>query len=193
MARPREFDRQDAARSALELFWRGGYDGVCISDLERVTGVDRKGLYNTYGNKEGLFREALDLYLARAETLIQTPLEAPDAGRSEVEAILRMLASPAGHLKHQRGCLLCHSAAEGDAGSAAVARRVRAYFRRLRDGFAHALRGARDAGELGTGRDPEVLADFLVGTVMGLSAMARAGRPRAQIDHYIDTALGALD
>ncbi len=193
MARPREFDRDEATESALALFWREGYAGAGIAELERATGVGRKGLYNTFGSKEGLFCEALELYIDRAEALILAPLEAPDAGRAEVESILRMLASPHGHLKQRRGCLLCHAAADGEADSEAVTRSVRGYFRRLREGFAHALRGAQAADELGVGRDPEILGDFLVGTVMGLSAMARAGRPRAQIQHYVDTALGALD
>ena len=70
---------------------------------------------------------------------------------------------------------------------------MQAYLRRLRNGFAGALRRALAAGDIAADKDPEALADFFVGTVMGLSAMARAGRPRTQIMHYIDTALATLD
>ena len=70
---------------------------------------------------------------------------------------------------------------------------MQGYMQRLRSGFANALRGAQTAGDLVSEKDPEVVADFLVGTVMGLSAMARAGRPREQIRHYIETALATLD
>ena len=69
---------------------------------------------------------------------------------------------------------------------------VHGYLQRLRQGFANALGSARTAGDLGAEKDPDVLADFLVGAVMGLSAMARAGRPRKQIMHYIDTTLATL-
>lgn len=178
---------------ALELFWRDGYDRTGLADLERATGVGRKGLYNTFGSKTGLFRESLDLYLERAAAVVLEPLEAENAGRSEVESILRLLASPKGHLKENRGCLVCFTAESEVMRSEEVARCVRGYFKRLRNGFAHALRGAAAAGDLGPQHDPEVMGDFLVGTVMGLSAMARAGRPRVQVQHYIEAALAALD
>ncbi len=67
------------------------------------------------------------------------------------------------------------------------------YFRRLRKAFLHALRGAQTRGELAEERDPEALADFLVGTVMGLSSLARAARPRRQIRSFVETALSSLD
>ncbi len=177
----------------MELFWREGYDRTGVAELERATGVGRKGLYNTYGSKRGLFRESLALYVERAAEHILAPLEAENAGRAEVESILRLLASPNGHLKENRGCLICLTAESEVMRSEHVARCVRGYFQRLRNGFAHALRGASAAGDLGPRHDPEVLGDFLVGTVMGLSAMARARRPRTQIRHYVETALAALD
>jgi len=74
-----------------------------------------------------------------------------------------------------------------------ITRRVRGYFKRLRSAFANALRGASASGDLSAQHDPDVLSDFLVGAVIGLSAMARAGRPRGQIQHYIDTVLASLD
>lgn len=193
MGRPREFDRDVATDCALDLFWREGYDCAGVAELERATGVGRKGLYNTFGSKRGLFRETLDLYVERAVERVLAPLEAENAGRADIESILRLLGSPAGHLKGNRGCLICLTAESEVMRSEEVARRVRGYFQRLRNGFAHALRCADAAGELGPRHDPEVLGDFMVGTVMGLSAMARAGRPRAQIRHYVETALAALD
>ena len=193
MVRPREFDADVVTDRALDLFWRKGYQGASLADLERETGVGRKGLYNTFGSKQGLFLEALTRYEARAIELILAPLESAGAGRAEIEHVFHMLASREGQLKGNRGCLFCLTAESEVARSEEVAQRVQAYLQRLRHGFASALRGARTAGDLAPPKDPEVLADFLVGTVMGLSAMARAGRPRAQIMHYIDTALATLD
>lgn len=184
----------DVAKArALDVFWREGYDRTGVADLERATGVGRKGLYNTFGSKCGLFHESLGIYLQRAERVVLAPLEAENAGRGEIESLLTLLASPKGHLKENRGCLVCLTTESEVMRSKEVARSVRGYLRRLRNGFAHALRGASAAGDLGAHHDPEVSADFLVGTVMGLSAMARAGLPRAQIRHYIDSSLAALD
>ena len=193
MARTREFDTDVVIARALDLFWREGYDGASLADLERETGVGRKGLYNTFGSKHGLFLEALTLYVSRAVELILAPLESASAGRAEIVHLFEWLASQEGQLKENRGCLVCVTAQSEVAPSEEIAQRVQTYLQRLRQSFAGALHSAQVAGDLGARKDPEVLADFLTGTAMGLSAMARAGRPQTQIMHYIDTALATLD
>ena len=193
MGRPREFDTDIVTDRALNLFWRVGYECTSLVDLERETGVGRRGLYNTFGSKHGLFLEALRRYEAQSVELILEPLESQGAGRTEIEDFFLMLTSQEGQLKGNRGCLFCLTADSEVAGAAEVAERVNGYFQRLRQGFVQALRSAQTAGDLGAEKNSEVLADYLVGTVMGLSAMARAGRPRTQIMHYIDTVLATLD
>ena len=194
MTRPREFDTDIVTNRALDLFLRKGYASASLADLEHETGVGRKGLYNTFGSKHGLFIEALKQYEdLMATPLILAPLESEGAGRAEILHVFALLASPDGHLKENRGCLYCQTAKSEVAQSKDVAGRVRKYFERLRRGFANALRGALATGDIAPHKDPEVLADFLVGTVMGLSAMARARRPKAQIEHYVETAMTALD
>ncbi len=193
MARPREFDTDIVTDRALDLFWREGYECASLANLERETGVGRKGLYNTFGSKHGLFLEALKRYEARAIELVLAPLESAGAGRAAIAHVLGLLASREGQLKGNRGCLICLTAESEVTQTEEIVQCVHGYLQRLRQGFANALGNARTAGDLAANKDPEALADFFVGTVMGLSAMARAGRPRTQIMHYIDTALATLD
>jgi len=193
MVRPREFDADVVTDRALDLFWREGYECASLSALERETGVGRKGLYNTFGSKQGLFLESLNRYVERASELVLAPLESAGAGRATIAHVLGLLASQEGQLKENRGCLICLTAESEVTQTEEVLQFVHGYFQRLRQGFVNALGSAQTGGDLGAEKDPDVLADFLVGTVMGLSAMARAGRPRTQIMHYIDTALATLD
>ncbi len=193
MTRPREFDTEIVTDRALDLFSRAGFAGVSLADLETVTGVGRKGLYNTFGSKRGLFIEALKRYEERALQMIIVPLETEGAGRAEIVRVFGFVASPDGQLKGNRGCLFCLTAKSEVARFEDVGARVSDYFGKLRHGFLCALQGARKAGDLAPQKDPEVLADFLIGTVMGLSAMARAHRPAAQVKHYVETALAALN
>jgi AcrR family transcriptional regulator len=48
---------------ALRVFWRKGYEGASLSDLTKAVGVSRPSLYAAFGDKEALFRKALDRYL----------------------------------------------------------------------------------------------------------------------------------
>ena len=63
MRRPRSFDIDRARDRALLVFWRKGYEGASLSDLTKAVGVNRPSLYGAFGDKEALFRNALDRYL----------------------------------------------------------------------------------------------------------------------------------
>jgi AcrR family transcriptional regulator len=72
MARPREFDLDEALERCLELFWARGFAGVSLSDLEEATGLGRQSLYAAFGNKEALFAAVLERYSANTERWLAT-------------------------------------------------------------------------------------------------------------------------
>ena len=61
--RPREFDRDTALRAAMLGFWRQGYEGASLADLTRAMKISKPTLNATFGDKAGLPREALSMYL----------------------------------------------------------------------------------------------------------------------------------
>src|SRR5215212_1579071 len=63
MGRPREFDIDQALDRALKVFWRKGYEGASLPALTKAMGINRPSLYAAFGNKEALFRQAIDRYI----------------------------------------------------------------------------------------------------------------------------------
>ncbi|MFR9720626.1 TetR/AcrR family transcriptional regulator [Aeromonas diversa] len=47
----------------MELFWQKGYEATSVADLVDHLGINRFSLYNSYGDKLTLYREALRHYL----------------------------------------------------------------------------------------------------------------------------------
>ena len=62
MARPREFDVDDALDRAMNVFWAKGYEATSMSDLMAAMDLSKSSLYDTFGSKHELFLSALQRY-----------------------------------------------------------------------------------------------------------------------------------
>lgn len=68
MARPRNFNKAQALKSAMHVFWQKGYDTTKLPDLLAATGLSRSSLYETFGDKQALFEASIKEYLATIGT-----------------------------------------------------------------------------------------------------------------------------
>jgi AcrR family transcriptional regulator len=78
MARPREFDQENALRKAIRLFSQQGFAATSTDELMRLMGIGRQSMYDTFGDKRALFLKALDLYVTESIQSINAELESPD-------------------------------------------------------------------------------------------------------------------
>lgn len=188
MGRPREFDVNEALLAALNEFWRKGYEGASLSDLTEAMGITRPSLYATFGNKEELFRKALDHYERRYLCFFKDGLAQPTA-RGVVERLLNGYAdmqtdpvTPPGCLGTS-GALACSPAAESV--------RQELVARRIRDQavLQERLERARSEGDLPPEADPVVLARYVMTLVQGMAVQASSGASRADLHTVIATAM----
>jgi AcrR family transcriptional regulator len=63
VGRPKKFDRESVLEKALPVFWRHGFADTSLQELERVTGVNKSGLYSEFKGKEDLFVQSLRYYV----------------------------------------------------------------------------------------------------------------------------------
>ncbi len=167
--RPLGFDRAEALARLMTLFWQVGFERVTQQQMATVTGLSTSSLYNSFGTKTEIYREAVADYLRRMRTLVE-PLEEGDAGVADVlEMLTRMeavLAGPYGGF----GCLA--TTAMVTPVDDEVDRATRRYRERLRAGFAAAASRSRALNE--TTGDPTVLANVMTAAVLGTLTVARA-------------------
>src|SRR5919112_6033196 len=103
--RPREFEPDEALARALEVFWNQGYEGASLGELTAAMGINRPSLYAAFGNKEALFRKALDRYVNERMTFMRSAIEEPTA-RAVAERLLRGAVDLLGNPRNPRGCLM---------------------------------------------------------------------------------------
>src|SRR3954471_10954322 len=77
--RKRQFDADEALERALEVFRTRGYEGATLPELTEARGITRPSLYAAFGNKEQLFRKALDRYQTGPQSFVAQALKKPTA------------------------------------------------------------------------------------------------------------------
>jgi AcrR family transcriptional regulator len=188
--RPRQFDINQALDRALEVFWRKGYEGTSLPELTKAMGINRPSLYAAFGNKEALFRRALDRYAEGPAGYVQEALNQPTA-RAVAERLLYgtidLLTDP----RYPRGCLLVQGALA--CGAAAESVRQELVARRMA-GEADIRRRFERAvadGDLPAETDPADLARYLVTVNRGMAVLAAGGATRAELGRVAEIALRA--
>src|SRR5438067_5604399 len=109
VGRPRSFDIDKALDRALQVFWHKGYEGTTLSDLTQAMGINRPSLYAAFGNKEALFRKALDRYGEGPAAYVRAALEEPTA-RAVAERLLLGTVEGLTDPGHPTGCLMVQGA-----------------------------------------------------------------------------------
>ena len=190
MGRHREFDIDDALSAALHVFWLKGFEGASLTDLTDAMAITRPSLYAAFGNKETLFRKALDRYQTTCMAFLASALDEPTA-RRVVETMLYGYADAQTDQAHPPGCLgtngalVCSEAADP----------VRRELIRRREASEAELRARLDRavsdGDLAADTDTIDLASYVMTIVHGMSVQAASGADRETLYAVVRTALRA--
>lgn len=190
MGRPREFDVDEALDRALGVFWRLGYEGASLPDLTEAMGINRPSLYAAFGNKESLFRKALDRYAEGPAVYIRQALEAPtarEAAHRLIHGSVELLSDPS----RPRGCLMVQGALACGTGAESIrcelAARRAAGEAAVRERFERALA----EGDLPCGSCPADLARYVMTVAQGLSVQASGGATRDDLSRVATIAMQA--
>ncbi|MEM8737981.1 MAG: TetR/AcrR family transcriptional regulator [Planctomycetota bacterium] len=190
--RPPKFDETQVLDTAAALFKRRGYDAVSVAELCDATGLAMASLYHRFGDKAGLYREALDRYGRTANDPQIAALEAGDDPLDAVRNYVRQWKRHAG-AGPGGGCLFTQAMARGDRTHPdAPDATARAYTARLRKALSATLRRAVAAGQLPAGTEVAAVADALLTLAFGVAVVGRGGMPGSMIDHAVAAGLSLL-
>ncbi|WP_430786372.1 TetR/AcrR family transcriptional regulator [Actinoplanes sp. G11-F43] len=191
MGRPRGFDTAEALERAMVVFWEQGYEGASLSDLTGAMGITKTSMYAAFGNKEQLFRKALDRYTEGPASYVARALGQGTA-REVAAAFLTGSVRASTRPGCPAGCLgVQGSLAAGEDGR--VARDVLAAWRDSgREYLLRRFQRAASEGDLPAGTDPAVLARYLMAVANGIAVQAAGGATREQLQEVADMALVRL-
>jgi len=188
LGRPRGFDADRALDRALAIFWRDGYEGASLPALTKAMGINRPSLYAAFGNKEALFRKAIERYDAGPAGYTYKALKRPTA-REVVEALLDGIVALLTKPQNPGGCLMV----QGALACGKNAKRVRQSLASRRAAGVVAIRRrfqrAIDEGDLPASADASGLARFVATVMHGMAVQAASGANRKELLRVKDIVL----
>ncbi|WP_136485574.1 TetR/AcrR family transcriptional regulator [Vibrio sp. H11] len=174
MARKCNFDRDQKLAQAMELFWQRGYAHTAISDLIDALQINRFSLYNTFGDKQQLYYQALDKYLQSVSFPALAELQKPQASLSEIEHFLRQFAEL--QRQRSRGCFMQNALVEHAGEDERVLERGHQLFDHLTEVLTQALTKAVASGAVAGNLAPAALASLILTQMQGMRVLGKAKR-----------------
>jgi TetR/AcrR family transcriptional repressor of nem operon len=174
MARPKAFNRDQALRTAMLLFWKKGYEATSTDDLVRAMEIGRQSLYDTFDDKHSLYIEALQLYNSEQNSKHAKILLADVSPLAAIEALLCSVVGD--ELEVQAlGCMNINAVCEFGQRDRDVTALEKASHEELLSHLERTLHQAKENGEVAPDLDVKKAARFLSTTFTGLKVRARAG------------------
>jgi AcrR family transcriptional regulator len=187
MARPKEFDVEQALDAAMAVFQEHGYEGASAARLVDSMKIGRQSAYDTFGDKWQLYLAAVRRYnsaeaRAHIATLKRRP-RAVDGIKAAVDRVVR---------EARRGCLGVHSICEFGDRSVELNEIHASADQTLRAAFKERISEAQLAGDISSELTPNSCVDFLWAGFAGIRIAARGGATDARLQAIGQLTLRAL-
>lgn len=190
--RPRAFDMEKALDRALRVFWHKGYEGASLSDLTQAMEINRPSLYAAFGDKEALFRTALDRYAEGPAAYLDKALNEPTA-RAVIKGMLYgaidLLTDP----RNPRGCLAVQGALACGTAAESIRRELVSRRAAREAALRQRLKRAKSEGDLPADANPADLARYVATVMQGMAVQAASGAGRKEMRGVAQIALQAWD
>ena len=190
MGRPRAFNMDQALDQALHVFWKKGYEGTSIIDLTEAIGINPPSLYAAFGNKETLFKKALDRYETRRDEIFEAAFAAPTAYKA-IQLLLEGTAERLSGRDGPSGCLMVQAALCGGEECDSVRKDLAARRAKGEVLIRKRLERGKKEGDLPKDADLIGLARYLTTVMQGMSVQAASGASRKELRAIVNTALRA--
>lgn len=169
MPRKPNYDRDELIDRARDLFWKRGWAGTSLKDLEATLQMKPGSFYAAFGSKDALFAIAMEKYasdgLERLKTLAHE-LGPIKALQRFPEMVVENDDAPA------KACMLSKTLLELHAHNHPLAHDANLHLLKMEDQFTELFQQAQAKGDIASAHDPKQLARRYQSDLLGLRISA---------------------
>jgi AcrR family transcriptional regulator len=186
--RPLAFKQDEALDKALHVFWSHGYEGASMSELTEALGINKPSIYAAFGNKEALFRKALERYRTGPVAFVAEAMQQPTA-RKVVEKFLVRAANFFSDKSTPNGCMIVQGALTCGQSSHAIQQELIAYRGHFESSLSKRFELAKTQGDLSSNVNAKQLAKYIATIHQGMSVQATSGATREELLAIVEMAM----
>lgn len=192
MARPREFDENEALLQAMRTFWAKGYEATSLADLLNATGLSKSSLYDTFGNKRELFLAAFEVYRQERMRMLHGYLRSGPTAYASIRSFFDMIVEHARRDERPFGCMSCNEAVEFGPHDLEIQQLVERDFAGMENELCDAIERGKEDGSIPLSKNARKLARFLTVAHQGLQITARSKSDVNRLDDALCVMLETL-
>lgn len=192
MARKKNFDETEVLQKALMLFWEQGYNATSIQDLVDHLGINRASIYDTWGDKHGLYLETLRHYRKLTSSHLREKLRSDKSAKEIVRDFLYDIVDDSVRDETKKGCYLSNSATELANCDKMVEQMFSDNRVKMEAVLNELIKEGQEQGEFSSKHSSQSYARFVFNTAGGLRVLAKGTISEKEMNEVVDVALSAL-
>jgi len=193
MPKAKQFDETEVLVKARELFSEKGYNGTSMDDLVQATGLSRSSIYDTFGDKHGLFLKSLNQYRCSTQGDLEKQCAKTDSPKKKIRAIFDYTIKAILADKDRKGCLMINVSMELNAVDKEVAAVSVTNMEEMEQTFSSLVKEGQTKGEISKKFTPKALSKHLYSSLMGLRVSGMSRPDADSLREIVKVTLSILD
>ncbi len=192
MPRVKLFDENEILTKAMNLFWKQGYSATSIQDLVTHLGINRASLYDTFGDKEQLFKKSFALYRKQNIDRINQLFQSQPNVREGFSKLFNEAIDEAMLDDDRKGCFAVNNTTELVPNNNECLEILSSNWRDFENLFYEYLKKGQAKGQISEGKDLRAMASYLLILYNGIQVVSKINSDKKELTDSVDLALSLV-
>lgn len=187
MSAQAKFNRDDVIEKAKNLYWEKGYHATSMRNLQDVVDMRPGSIYAAFGNKDNLFKEALNRYAEEGAANLANSIAQEKTVLAGLKRFIHSVTVCSKGTAPSGMCMVVKTIGElTQNDSPELLNHATSILERVESSFVKTFQQAIKNGEISSDKDPAELARYFQIQVIGLRTYAQVSSDTDAVEKYID-------
>ena len=193
MPKTKQFDEAAVLEKARNVFWKKGYNGTSMDELVKATGLSRSSIYDSFGDKHGLYMKALQHYQQEKRQSLVEGIPSAFSSRKKIGWIFQNSIAQALCDRQRKGCFMVNTTTELANIDSSMNKIVNANMEAMEEIFHTLVKEGQAAGDINKKFSARALARNLFSSFNGLTIIGQTRPDKELLEDIAKVALSVLD